>query len=1432
MLNLAKNEVKESQLNPLGAKELHASFRAASPRSRTRGIVKSMHVLAQNEPIRICVQSANEQFVALSDQLKVLKVWKMNIATPFTEDCRDRWKRNKIGEIDAAPQLGRSTVAPMCLAWENASTLVAGFKSGMLTVVDYTNAHVVGQPKVRRASIGGDEANAAALGQARQINVGAKEHRVRDATDALTCCSFSPGGRFLCVGHASGRMTLCSVERGYAPTRTIHEDNTSKASMKCCCFVGGSCIAAGFFPSGRVSLAHFESTSTSEDFASTATTIFHEGGIRCCEFLRLQGMLEESGCAGHLAVGDAASSLKVYQIENDDKDTQLNKCVFHHKGSGTVVCVSYSETSWCTFLAAGKGTGEFVLYTLTGGSYSPLLVYTSGSAAEAIMTCFYSSVAEQLVLGDRSGHLRLLSMRGQSTKNHNAGGGGGVGVGGGGCGKLSRQGSLLAVQGRCHPRGDITCCAYSPQHSLFCVGTDQGSLWSYTYTNQTGTYTKQTGACINHADGGQPIKCIAFSPDGCQLSVVESARFWQGARGVLETSDNTGKVSTFQVIEGANLVYKLKPAYTFVLPEGTRNTAPVSCEYVPDVFSRQDKLLYVSFKKAFHTAPPVVFYSLENGKTTPTIIEPVFGTLKILRRGLPTSSSHFEKTTRSSIDRDVVEMPYCVTFSQDGKYAALARNERSSADPVASSITNIQVCTYIMSGRVPHFEVKASILYKHMVSCMAFSPHGNHLTVCTEEADHFSVYDVAQMPSPSRKGIWPSSMVKEHTGGVRCLRYATCKGRQYVALGGKHFQLCIVDHKQQHKSASGTDVGCYDTIRSLAEGDDCFTRSIAFSKDGTCYALAGSKQGASRASHLAFESTLRSEFDDLKWSPRELVRATAQSAEYRRSIVAELVAAPFLLNYCDCNSRSLLVELAWQPNDLLAEVFRHLLTQQGKTRHTINVVQGIIEACIHMQESNARAMALYVNAQYTQAATRHASAQRYQFILHAMPLLVHVYPDVAMEFLATLSPVGVVLPRQISFCIDPPLSPVVVCKPCGTEMAAELDAVASSLQWDGVVLLGSQGVPMEAKCLWPGLTERAWLKHLIEQPDCDRWFGSPAMVAVARAVWLKTRGRYYLHAMYNLVGGVCFAIFVIGTRDSSLAHPAIDVLERKGALVQASTAVVALADIIWLIGSIHHHARIIQSNMHRNKADTSHFDDIQRIRSRSSLSKRQSTVTSAKQVLHEVAIAAKNNCVWQGIVRLLRNRIRRNGHRQGSVKAARKSVQNSSAWKLVSAVFGHFSCTWNFLKMTRGVLVVSSLSCFYLRSSLFQPVTSVATISILMNLFYYARGSKVTGPLVRMFVQIAGDIIPLLALLAVMSAGWALAFFSLRGADREANAEGNGTITAYISTMVNVVFGQSTNMPLFREDSILSEVLLVVFMVIIQVICEWERWCFIHVTDF
>ena len=159
--------------------------------------------------------------------------------------------------------------------------------------------------------------------------------------------------------------------------------------------------------------------------------------------------------------------------------------------------------------------------------------------------------------------------------------------------------------------------------------------------------------------------------------------------------------------------------------------------------------------------------------------------------------------------------------------------------------------------------------------------------------------------------------------------------------------------------------------------------------------------------------------------------------------------------------------------------------------------------------------------------------------------------------------------------------------------------------------------------------------------------------------------------------------------------------------------------------------------------------------------------------------------------------------------------------------------------MTRGVFVVSSLTCFYLRSSLFQPVTSVATISMVMNLFYYARGSKVTGPLVRMFVQIAGDIIPLLALLAVMTGGWALAFFSLRGADGEANAEGdgtitayNGTITAYISTMVNVVFGQSTNMESFREDSILSEVLLVVFMVIIQVICEWERWCFMHVTNF
>ena len=589
---------------------------------------------------------------------------------------------------------------------------------------------------------------------------------------ALTCCSFSPDKRFLCVGHASGRLTLCSVEDAYNPTRTII--NSSGASMKCCCYVGDSFVAAGFFPSGRVSIAHVETT---EDFASATATTSHGGGIRCCDFFGFSSDIPVAG-AGHLAVGDSANCLKVYQIEHAQDRQQLSKVIFQHQGFGTVVCCLYAETRWHTFLAAGKGTGEVALYQLTEEhTYTPLLVYAAHGAA-AVMACFYSHVLDQLVLGDRSGGMKLLSLRGPSTKAKDADG------------PFAAQDSTL--------KGDVTCSAYSPKnHALFCVGTDQGSLWSWTYSE--GKYVQQHGACIQREEGGQPVKCIAFSPDGSELVVVESALF---------TTNHAGKVDIYQVIDrdaATESKISLALSVTFLLPKAADDTSfssPCVCEYIPR--DGQEKLLYVAFKtNCLLRAKKADFYSISEGKTMPTPVETV------LHHQLNGSSQHLTGSSQ-------VSPPYFAAFSPDGEYAALARIERSSS----SAITNILACKYTISGRTPHFQAQASILYDHVVSCMAFSlggPNGSHrhLAVCTEGADFFSIYDMHKMPSPN--AAWPLWGTKEHPGGVRCLSYTICKSRQYVAVGGKSFQLCVV-------GSSG-----YHTV-SLSSGDlDCYCRQIAFS---------------------------------------------------------------------------------------------------------------------------------------------------------------------------------------------------------------------------------------------------------------------------------------------------------------------------------------------------------------------------------------------------------------------------------------------------------------------------------------------------------------------------------------------------------------------------------------------------------------------------
>ena len=103
----------------------------------------------------------------------------------------------------------------------------------------------------------------------------------------------------------------------------------------------------------------------------------------------------------------------------------------------------------------------------------------------------------------------------------------------------------------------------------------------------------------------------------------------------------------------------------------------------------------------------------------------------------------------------------------------------------------------------------------------------------------------------------------------------------------------------------------------------------------------------------------------------------------------------------------------------------------------------------------------------------------------------------------------------------------------------------------------------------------------------------------------------------------------------------------------------------------------------------------------------------------------------------------------------------------------------------------------------------------LIPVLFPARIEESTGPLVRMMQQIAADIVPFLALLALTSLGWAIAFFSLRG---DANAPDGDSYLDTIHTLVLVVLagsdvgdlGMGSNWPSFTAGAQpLLQVLLV-----------------------
>ena len=162
------------------------------------------------------------------------------------------------------------------------------------------------------------------------------------------------------------------------------------------------------------------------------------------------------------------------------------------------------------------------------------------------------------------------------------------------------------------------------------------------------------------------------------------------------------------------------------------------------------------------------------------------------------------------------------------------------------------------------------------------------------------------------------------------------------------------------------------------------------------------------------------------------------------------------------------------------------ITARQQPSFRFDVASTVAEAARQGQQQAVLALLAYAATHYTLQDCHpvgHTSTSRHLMFAVALPVLLEKYPGIAFKFLdESMQPVFVReahLPLEMADKYD--FQPLVAKAHHAEKLKHDSESETGSL--------------MQAVCLWPGLTNRAWLLKLLQDPKLQdpKWFRTEAV---------------------------------------------------------------------------------------------------------------------------------------------------------------------------------------------------------------------------------------------------------------------------------------------------------------------------------------------------